>query len=71
MNSLKFVLSQFKQTFMLLAEYPYIQGENFLDYDKQATWNRLNTYMDLPRKSLIYEYPGYRVQTIIRFQPQC
>ena len=37
MNTIKIVLSKFKQTFMLIMEYSSIKGEAMIDYSKQAT----------------------------------
>ena len=56
---------------MLLMDYPSIRGEDFPYYDKQETWNLLHAYIDSHRKRLIYEYPMYGLQDIIRVQPQC
>ena len=70
MNLLKIILSQFKQTYMLIIKYPSITGEDFPDDAKLAIWNLLHAYIDAHIQSLIYKYPGYGVQAIIRFQSQ-
>ena len=46
MNSLKVVLYQFKETYMLIMEYPSKIWEDLSDYSKKATWNLLNAYID-------------------------
>ena len=70
-ESLKSVLSQFKETYMLLMEYPFIRGEYLPDYAKKATWNLLHTYIDVHSQRSIDEYPKYGVQSISRMQCQC
>ena len=53
-NSFKVILSQFKGTYMLLMEYPYIRWEHFPDYAKNSTWNLLHAYIDAHNQILIY-----------------
>ena len=69
-KSLKMVLSQFKQTLMLLMDYPSLRGENFPNYNKQSNLNLLHVYIDARIQRLIYEYPGYGLQAITRLQSQ-
>ena len=71
MNSLQIVSSRFKETYVLLMDYPSIRGEDFTSYSKNATWNLLHSYIDVHCQRLIYEYPGYVVQSITRNQSQC
>ena len=40
-NSLKIVLSQFSETYMLLMEYISIRGEEIPNYSKKAIWKLL------------------------------
>ena len=70
-NSLKMVLSQFSENYMLLMNYTFIREEDFPDYAKKATCNLLHTYIDAHSKILIYEYIGDGVQAISRMQSQC
>ena len=41
-NTLKIVLSKFKESYMMIMDYPSIRGEDFPEYSKQATWKLLN-----------------------------
>ena len=56
---------------MLLTDYPSIRGEDLPDYDKKATWNLLNSYIDAQNKIIIYEYPKYGEQAISILQCKC
>ena len=56
---------------MLIMEYPSIRGEDFTDYDKISIGDLLHAYIDAQIQRLIYEYPGYVVQSITRNQSQC
>ena len=67
MNDLKIILSQLKQTCMLLMDYLYIRGEDLPYYVKHDTWNLLNTYIDAHIQKLIDEYTGARLQIINRY----
>ena len=58
MNSLKNLLSQFSETYMLLMDYPSIRGEDIPDYDKKATWNILCAYIDADSQRLFDECIG-------------
>ena len=44
-NSLKRFLSKFKQTCMLLMDYPSIRAEYFPDYAKKAIWDLFRAYI--------------------------
>ena len=59
MDPLKIILSQFKETYMLLMDFTSILGEDFPDYAKKATWNLLHAYIDAYSQILIDEYTGY------------
>ena len=61
-------LSQLKETYMLLMEYPYIICEYFTDYAKKVTWNLLHAYIYAHSQKLIDEYLEYGVQKISRLQ---
>ena len=58
MNLLKFVLSQFKETYMLITENPSIRGEDLPDYSKKATWKLLYAHIYEHIQRLIDEYTG-------------
>ena len=58
MSLLKIVLSLFKKTYMLLMEYPSVEGEVMPYYDKKANWDLFHAYIDAHIQRLIYEYPG-------------
>ena len=45
MNSLKY-FSQFKETYMLLMDYPLIRGKDLPDYAKKSTLNLFHEYID-------------------------
>ena len=45
LNSLKIALSKFSETYMLIADYPFIRGEEIPDYAKKATCNLLHVYI--------------------------
>ena len=57
-NSLKIVLSQFKETYIVLMEYASIRGNDSLDYAKNATWNLFHSYIDAHSQILIDECPA-------------
>ena len=71
MNSLKIVLSEFKQTCMLIMEYSYKEGEEIQEYTKQATWNLFDAFIDTYIRKLIYEYPGNVLEAITILKYQC
>ena len=71
MNSLKIVLSQFSETYMLLMDYPSIRGRKLPYYAKNATWNLLYAYKDAHSQRLIDECPGDGVQDTSRLKSQC
>ena len=66
MNSLKIVSSKFKETYMLLMDYPSISEEYFSDYAKNATWGLLHAYTDAHSQRCIDECTGYGIQAISR-----
>ena len=55
----------------MLLDYPYIRGEFFPYYAKQAPWNMLHAYIYAHIQRLIYDCPGDEVQAIAIFQYQC
>ena len=63
-NSLGIILSQYKETYMLLIDYTYIIGDDLSDYAKKATQNLLHKYIDANSQILIDECPGYGAQDI-------
>ena len=63
-NSIKTVLSLFKETYMLIMDYPYIRRNYFLDYAKNTTWEMFHAYINAQSKRIIDEYPVDVVQTI-------
>ena len=71
MYSFTIVLSQFKQTSMLLIDHTYIRGDDLTDYAMEATRNLLYAYIDAHILKLIYEYLGYVVQAIMILQLKC
>ena len=71
MNSLKIVSSKFKETYMLLMDYPSISEEYFSDYAKNATWGLLHAYTDAHSQIITDEHKGDGVQAILRLKPQC
>ena len=64
MISLKIVLSQFSQAYMLLMDHPSIKGEEIPYYAEKATWNLLCAYIYAHSQRLIDEFPGDGVQAI-------
>ena len=70
-NSLKIVLSQFKETYIVLMEYASIRGNDSLDYAKNATWNLFHSYIDAHSQILIDEYTVDGVQAISIMQQKC
>ena len=72
MNSVKIVLSQSKETYMLIyGLYIHKRGKYKIYYAQKATMNLLHAYKDAHNKILIDEYTGYVVQSISIFQSQC
>ena len=71
MSSLKIFLSQFKETCMLLMDYPSIRGEYLLDYAKNDIWNLLHAHIDANSQILRDEYPGDGLQATSRLKFQC
>ena len=63
MNYIKMVLSHFKETYMLLMDYPSTRGEALPDYTKNTIWNLLHAYIDAHSQILIYKYPVDGLQT--------
>ena len=53
MNALKIILSQLKETYMLIMEFLSIRREDLPDYSKNTTWNLLHTYIDAHSQILI------------------
>ena len=62
MNSLKIVLLELTETYMLLMDYPSIIGEELPHDSKKATWNILHAYIDAHNQRLIDECPVYGLQ---------
>ena len=55
---------------MFLMGYTSIRGEENQYYAKKATWDLLNSHIDVHIQMLIDEYPGYEVQDITRLEYQ-
>ena len=70
-SSLKFVLSPFKEKYMLFMDSTSIRGEYFLYHAKKEAWKLLHACIDAHSQILIDEYPGYGVHSISRLQSQC
>ena len=63
-HSLKNLLSQLSETYMLLMYYPAIRGWGVIGFAKKATWNLLNEYIDTHLQIIIDECPGNILQAI-------
>ena len=64
MDSLKSVLPQLSEKYMLLMDHPSIRGQEITDYAQKATCNILHTYIDAHIKISFDECTGDGVQAI-------
>ena len=65
-NSLKMVLSQFKENHILLIYNLSTIGEYLPYHSKNSTWNLLHAYIDVHNQQLIDECSGDGVDAISR-----
>ena len=65
------IFSQYKETCEVLLDYPKIGGENIKDIVKKAIRNILHSKIDVHRRILMAELPGYGVKCFEKLQSQC
>ena len=65
------IFSQYKETCVVLLDYPKIGGENIKDIVKKDIRNILHANIDRHSRILISEFPGYGVKFIATLQSHC
>ena len=65
------IFSQYKETCVVLLDYPKIGGENIKDFVKKDIMNILNANIDVHSMLLIAEFPGDGVKYIAKIQSHC
>ena len=66
------ILSQYRETFEVLLDYPKIGGDDVIeDYSKKAIINLLHANIDVHSRRLISEFPKDGIKCIEILQSHC
>ena len=70
-ESLKILLSQYKETCEVLLDYPKIAGEDIKYFVKESIRNILHANIYIHGRRLIAEFPGDGLKYIAKLQSHC
>ena len=67
-KSLEMIFSQYKETCEVLLDLPKTVRDNIKEFAKKSIRNLLHANIDVNSRRSIYEFPGYRIKCIEKFQ---
>ena len=70
-ESFQIIFSQYKETYMVLVDYPDTGGEDIKYRVKKTMRNLIHKNVGVHSKNLIYEFPGDGVKFISKLQYHC
>ena len=70
-DSLNMVLSQYRETYEVLRDYPKLEGENIKEYAKMAIRNLLHANICVHIRRLIAEFPEDGIKCMEKLQSHC